>query len=290
MSHTRPRCRFSALYLTSNLNGAAIAVTASNESTCSMPSAASVSALYRYPVKGLSAEKLENAVLEPGGTMPSDRAFAIENGTTDFDPADPHYFPKTKFLMLMKNERLAALETTFDDTTGTLIISRKGKQVAKGDITSRIGRQLIEHFLTSYMPDDLRGPPHIVTAPAFSFSDVPMKVISLINLESVRDLERITGEPVDPLRFRANVYVDGLPAWTELNWEGATFTIGALTLKGVMRIERCAATNVNPQTAERDMNLPQALRAGYGHMDMGIYCDVITGGTLATGNTLTPPA
>ena len=255
-----------------------------------MSSAAQVTALYRYPVKGLSPEQLDAAALEPGGTMPWDRAFAIENGTTDFDPQDPQYFPKTKFLMLMKNERLAALETAFDGDTGTLTISRKGKQVAKGDITSRIGRQLIEHFLTSYMPDDLRGPPRIVTADNFSFSDVPMKVISLINLASVRDLERVTGEPVNPLRLRGNVYVDGLPAWAELEWEGTTFTLGSVTLKAVMRTERCAATNVNPQTALRDMNLPQALRLGFGHMDMGIYCEVITGGSLATGDSLTPPA
>lgn len=259
-----------------------------------------VTALYRYPVKGLSPEELIRVSLDAGGTMPWDRAFAIENGTADFDPDKPEYFPKTKFLMLAKNERLATLETSFDDETGTLTILRrekagKAKQVAKGAITSRIGRQLIEQFLTSYMEDDLRGPPRIVTVPdgngtSFSFSDVPMKVLSLINLESVRDLERVTGEPVNPLRFRGNVYVDGLPAWSELDWENRTFSIGSLKVKGILRTQRCAATNVNPQTAERDMNLPQTLRIGYGHMDMGIYCEVLEAGDLATGDALTPPA
>jgi len=249
-----------------------------------------VTALYRYPVKGLSPEPLDQANLKAGGTMPWDRAFAIENGTQDFDPNDPQYFPKTKFLMLMKDERLAALETQFDDETGTLTIKRKGKQVAKGDITSRIGRQLVEHFLTSYMSDELRGAPRIVTAADFSFSDVPMKVLSLINLESVRDLERVTGQPVDPLRFRANVYVDGLAAWQELEWENKPFSIGSLKVKGILRTERCAATNVNPQTAERDMNLPQALRLGYGHMDMGLYCEVLEDGPIAKGDKLMPPA
>jgi uncharacterized protein YcbX len=259
-----------------------------------------VTALYRYPVKGLSPEELSKVSLKAGGTMPWDRAFAIENGTTDFDPNDPQYFPKTKFLMLAKNERLATLETRFDDETGTLTVLRrdmggKAKQVAKGDITSRIGRQLIEHFLTSYMEDDLRGPPRIVTVPdaagaGFSFSDVPMKVLSLINMASVRDLERVTGEPVDPLRFRGNVYVDELPAWSELEWENKTFCIGSLKVKGILRTQRCAATNVNPTTAKRDMNVPQTLRIGYGHMDMGLYCEVLEDGDLATGDVLTPPA
>lgn len=258
-------------------------------------STAVVTALYRYPVKGLSPEKMDRVSLEAGQTMPWDRAFAIENGTQDFDPADPQYFPKTKFLMLMNNERLAALETSFDDASGVLTINRKGKQVARGDITSRIGRQLIEHFLTSYMADDLRGAPRIVTthgiaADGFSFSDVPMKVLSLINLESVRDLERVTGQPVDPLRFRANVYIEGVPAWAELGWENKSFCLGNLAVKGVLRTQRCAATNVNPHTAQRDMNLPQALRVAYGHMDMGIYCEVSAPGDLATGDAVTLPA
>lgn len=259
-----------------------------------------VTALYRYPVKGLSPEKITEVNLKAGGTMPWDRAFAIENGTEDFDPSAPEYFPKTKFLMLMQNERLASLETLFDDDTGTLTIMRrektgKAKQVATGNITTRIGRQLIEQFLTSYMEDDLRGPPRMVTVPGndgaeFSFSDVPMKVLSLINLESVRDLERVTGAPVDPMRFRANVYVDDLPAWAELEWENKHFTLGSLKVKGILRTQRCAATNVNPATAERDMNLPQALRVGYGHMDMGLYCEILEEGTLAAGDELTPPA
>jgi uncharacterized protein YcbX len=92
------------------------------------------------------------------------------------------------------------------------------------------------------------------------------------------------------MRFRGNVYVEGLPAWSELEWENRTFSLGSLKVKGVLRTQRCAATNVNPRTAERDMNLPQALKLGYGHMDMGIYCEILEDGDLAAGDVLTPPA
>ena len=47
---------------------------------------ARVAALYRYPVKGLSAEALAAAVVLPGETIPFDRAYAIENGPSGFDP------------------------------------------------------------------------------------------------------------------------------------------------------------------------------------------------------------
>ena len=71
---------------------------------CNMTDALSrVAALYRYPVKGLSPEPLPTVALDVGQTLPGDRAFAIENGPIGFDPANPRYFPKIRFLMLMRN-------------------------------------------------------------------------------------------------------------------------------------------------------------------------------------------
>jgi uncharacterized protein YcbX len=51
--------------------------------------------IYRYPVKGLSPEPLPAVALEPGQTLPADRRYAIENGPSGFDPADPRWMPTT---------------------------------------------------------------------------------------------------------------------------------------------------------------------------------------------------
>ena len=104
----------------------------------------SVRAIFRYPVKGLSAEALDRVAVEAGGALPFDRAWAIENGPGGFDPEQPMHLPKIHFLMLMRNERLAALETRFDDADQTLTILRAGKQVARGDLTTKLGRTMIE--------------------------------------------------------------------------------------------------------------------------------------------------
>src|SRR5688572_1584199 len=88
---------------------------------------ASVAALYRYPVKGLTPEPLESVELRPGETLPFDRVYAIENGPGRFDRDAPRHLPKTAFLMLMRDERLATLRSAFDDATQTLTISRGGK-------------------------------------------------------------------------------------------------------------------------------------------------------------------
>ena len=111
--------------------------------------------------------------------------------------------------MLMRDERLATLRSSFDDATQTLTISRDGKPVARGQLDTPLGRQLIEQFIAAYMKAELRGAPKIVHAPGHSFSDVAAKCVHIVNLASVRELERALGRQVDPLRFRANLYLEG---------------------------------------------------------------------------------
>lgn len=81
-----------------------------------------IASLYRYPVKGLSPERLTRADLEAGRYFPGDRMFAIENGPSGFDPARPEHKPKIVYLMLMRNEALARLSTRYDDASGELVI------------------------------------------------------------------------------------------------------------------------------------------------------------------------
>jgi uncharacterized protein YcbX len=245
-----------------------------------------VTALYRYAVKGLSPEALPSVTLVSGGTMPFDRAYAIENGPGRFDPDNPRHLPKITFLMLMRDERLATLVTTFDDATETLTVTRGGKQVARGQLTTPLGRKLIEQFFAAYMKDELRGPPKVVCAPGHSFSDVAMKCLHVVNLATVRDLERVSGRPIDPMRFRANVYVDGAEPWAERTWVGREVTLGGVRGEVVKNTVRCAATNVDPQTGVRDTALPEQLLRTWGHSDLGVYVKIVGGGSLAVGDGL----
>lgn len=242
-----------------------------------------VSAIYRYPVKGLTPEPLEAVTLAPGETLPFDRAYAIENGPGRFDPEAPRHLPKIVFLMLMRDERLATLRSSFDDESRSLTISRGGKQVVKGGLDTVLGRQLIEQFIAAYMKAELRGAPRIVQAPGHSFSDVAAKCVHIVNLASVRELERAIGRKVDPLRFRANVYLDGLAPWAELGWVDREIGIGPARLTVFARTRRCEATNVDPQTGARDMAIPAALQRTWSHQDFGIYAKVTTGGAIAIG-------
>src|SRR5512135_669501 len=127
-----------------------------------MRNQAVIDAIYRYPVKGLSPQQLTRVVLLPGQTLPADRLYAIENGPSGFDPAAPAYFPKQRFLMLMRNERLAALHTDYDEASHTLTIQWEGREAARGDLRTKDGRLAIEAFFRRFMPKDLRGPPKVL--------------------------------------------------------------------------------------------------------------------------------
>ena len=247
-------------------------------------------ALYRYPVKGLTPEPLAHAKLEPGETLAFDRAYAIENGPGRFDPALPRHLPKVNFLMLMRNERLATLRSAFEDATETLTLLREGKRLARGQLTTPLGRRLIEQFIAAYMQADLRGPPKIVRAPGHSFSDMAAKCVHIVNLASVRELERALGRPVDPLRFRANLYLEGIAPWTELRWLGKAICVGAARLAVFARTQRCEAINVDPTSGARDMALPAVMQRTWGHADFGVYAVVEAAGEIAPGAAVTAPA
>ncbi len=246
-----------------------------------------VDKIYRYPVKGLSPEGLESVALTKGLALPGDRQYAMTLGTTPTDGPTIGWFEKTFFLTTMRNEKLAKLATRFDDATGMLSIERKGKPVAKGDVTTPVGRAMIEEFFFAFMGDEAKGRPKLVEAEADrTLSDHSNAVVSIINLASVKDLERVTGNPIDPMRFRGNFHLNGLEPWVEFDWIGKDITLGGAGLKVTKRIDRCAAINVNRETAERDLNLVKDLQRGFGHIDMGIYASVTAAGDVALGDIL----
>jgi uncharacterized protein YcbX len=252
-----------------------------------MTKSAKVLSIYRYPVKGLSPEPLQKAALSVGETVAGDRLYAIENGPSGFDQAAPRHAPKARYLMLMRNERLALLRTRFEDDNHTLIIESDSREAARGDLRTLEGRASIERFFVRFCATELRGPPKLLNAPGFSFSDVARKVLSIINLSSIAAIEDAVGAPLHPLRFRGNVYVSGWAPWREFELLGQEVAIGSgARLKIVKRIVRCAATNVDPDTGMRDLAVPETLMRTFGHADCGVYGEVVKAGEISVGDEL----
>lgn len=120
---------------------------------------AHVTALYRYPVKGLSAEPLPALGLSRAAGLAHDREYALALGTTAFDPQAPEPLDKGYFLMLRGNAPLAALATRFEPETGRLTIVQGGQDVLCEDLSTETGREAVERFFESYIARPPRGAP-----------------------------------------------------------------------------------------------------------------------------------
>jgi uncharacterized protein YcbX len=261
---------------------------------------AAIAAIYRYPVKGLSAERLDRASLGVGQCLPYDRRFAIALGTTEFDPEKPQWLSKRSFIMLMRDESLARLSTSFDPQSGMLTIAEAGRPVLQASLTEAEGCRRIARFFDEFLASSPGGagpgPLRVVEAPGHAFADAcpkpnasTDKYVSLINLNSIRDLAGKIGVPLDPIRFRANVYFNGPPAWREQEWLEREIAVGGARLRVISPITRCAATEVNPATAERDISMVAELMRHFGHNVLGLYAEVVGAGDIAVGDILSEP-
>jgi uncharacterized protein YcbX len=249
---------------------------------------ARIAALYRHPVKGFTPERLQTADLTAGACFPCDRLYAVEDGPSGFDPAAPAHISKMKFTVLAKIPAVAKARTAYDEATGVFRCAAEGRPDFAGDLRTADGRAGLEAWLTGLLGEDLSGPLRVVEGPGdYRFMDSRSGYVSIVNLASVRDLETKLGVSVDPLRFRANLYVEGWPAWVENDWTGRTLAVGGATAEVLKPIVRCAATHVDPVTAERDIELVKALFDTYGHMFCGIYLNVTQGGRVAEGDGVT---
>jgi uncharacterized protein len=242
--------------------------------------------LYRYPVKGLTAEALEQAKVEERGALPWDRAFALAQGDAPFDPQHPAWLHKSNFMCLMRNARIAALRSSFNPATGRLAIrAPDGEGIAENALTEA-GRARIGAFLAGFLAEEARGEPRFHHIPGHVFCDQRQPVVSLMNLASIADLEARVAARRDRMRFRANIYFTGAPPWSELDWVGREVMVGGARLRILKPTTRCPATQVNPATAERDADPVTELRETYGHINLGVHAEVIEGGRLALGDAI----
>jgi GntR family transcriptional regulator/MocR family aminotransferase len=247
-----------------------------------------VSNIYRYPIKGLSAQPLSRVVLDADKPFPYDRIFALARPGAPIDRDNPQWAKKGLFVMLMLDEGLAQVNTSLDLETMVLTVKERNQQVAAAKLSDPAERANIEKFFGQLLPT-LSAPPALIRSNGGHFMDKPDNVISLINLATVRSLEQQWGVDIDPLRFRANIYIDGAKPWEEFDWVGGDVRIGGAVFAVDRKNGRCGATNVNPATGRRDLDIPGSLRTAFGHKSFGVYLIVRDGGEVAVGDPIAAP-
>ena len=247
-----------------------------------------VASIYRHPVKGLTPEPMNAVTLEAGAYFPHDREYAIEVGPSGFDPEAPAHISKQRFTVLARFPSLARIKTRLDDASGAFHLGDAHGFGIETRLDTDEGRGAIERFLQAYLGEDAPGKLRVLKSPqGYRFMDHPKGHVSVMNLASVREVARVVGQDVDPLRFRANVYVDGLKPWAEDEWvAGAKVKLGGSELAVFKRIVRCVATHVNLETGERDIDMVGQLRENFGRDTLGHYFAVTRTGEVTLGAEL----
>ena len=219
---------------------------------------------------------------------------------------------------------LGGYETSYGDADDVLVVRRRndGVELIIARLTDDADRARAEEFFSGAHHCGRRVRIVAKDAPSSSsssssalrhhFGNTPMgfkhhpngQVIHIVNAETVSDLSSAMGlsgvggasssddtrtPALDPSRFRPNVVVSGVPAWSEFDWVGKRVYIGSsVILKVIGRAVRCEATNVDPRngTGVEDHDVPAALAR---HFPMhgpylGVYAIVVGGGTIGIGD------
>lgn len=245
---------------------------------------ATLAAIWRHPIKGHGRERLDRVTLRAGATLPFDRRWAVLHDRAA-DPAG-NWAACTNFTRGAGSPALMAVTAKLDEAAGTITL----RHPARADITFAPDGDTAAFidWAAPLVPPDRPKPARLVRAGTQGMTDTAFPSISIGNLATLRALCDRLGHALSPDRFRANLWIDGIPAWHEFDLVGRSLRIGDAILRIEERITRCRATEANPETGTRDADTLQGLRAGWGHTDFGVYAIVARDGRIAVGDTVAP--
>ncbi|MBW4627871.1 MAG: MOSC domain-containing protein [Brasilonema octagenarum HA4186-MV1] len=257
-----------------------------------------VQELFIYPFKGLSAQKCACVELQVGHGIPGDRSFGLmfKEDAQYPDSTKVPWMKKHNFAMQNDWGGLAALDCDYEAATSTFTVKRKGVELLVADTTSTSGRDRIATFFTGYLagihPSQVARHPNrapLQVVGEFGKTRYPDREavhISLVSQATLNHLSEIAGQQVDVRRFRPNILLDAVPAWGEFDWVGKEMQLGTARIAITARINRCLNIEVNPETGERDISLLSLLQKNFQHTQTGVLAQVINGGTVGIGDTL----
>ena len=244
-----------------------------------------VHSLWHFPIKGLTGACRDHVWLEAGQHFPDDRLFAIGNGHPRHDDApDGTWQKKAFYLQQMKMEELAALDCRFRDAH--IDIHHHGRLVVSADMDSPDGRRDIDAFFAGFVGDQTPGAPRLMRIAEGSYADTAAPLITLGGTASVARFAEVTDTAPDARRFRLNIMLETRTPFCELGLIGQRVRLGEAILKIVDPVGRCAAIDVDPETAIRGPHCLPVMEREFGHTDLGIFAEVVKSGLVRVADRL----
>lgn len=242
--------------------------------------------IYRHPIKSHGSEHLDQVTLTTEQTLPWDRVWGVAHTATDIDGSE--WAHCRNFTRGAANGALMAIKCTFDETTQEITLTHPDLDPITANPDTD-GPAIVE-WASALAIEGRMGPSRVLRAAKSKdgrgFTDQSDPYISLLNLTSLKALGQKAGREMSPLRFRGNLWFDGAAPWEEFDWLGKRLSLGGAVLQVEDRIDRCRATEANPDTGKRDINTLSLLKDGWDHRDFGVFARVVQTGPVALGDTL----
>jgi uncharacterized protein YcbX len=248
-----------------------------------------VSSIHFSPIKSLSFQSINTAIIKKDVGFEEDRIFAfsraIDNSLANTIEKDPSERELIHFLTLKNSPVLNRYDFKFEN--GMISISKDNKEISTIPIEDK---EAISKEISKLEPN-LPGPIFFLKNELFPFYDTTnssnvSNTISLINLNSIKDFNQKINKEIEFQRFRGNIYIKDLDAFEERNWINKTIKINEAEFKVLKHIPRCSATNLKVNSDQADINLPNELKKAYGHMDMGIYLYPLNNGKISVNDEI----
>ncbi|MDE0588490.1 MOSC domain-containing protein [Halocynthiibacter sp. C4] len=240
----------------------------------------SLAQIWRHPIKAHGAEALETVNLTAGETLPWDRVWAVPHEAAKTDGTN--WVSCRNFSRGAGVPKLMAIDATLDAAKQVITLTHPDLSPISFSPDQQAAEFL--NWVSSLTPEGRPRPTGIIRASGQGITDQSKPWLSILNLASLRDLSEKLGQPLDPRRFRGNLWIDGIPAWGERGLLGKSIRIGDVELNVTEHIGRCRATEANPDTGDRDLDTLGALKQNWGHTDFGVFAEVTKGGTISVSD------
>jgi uncharacterized protein YcbX len=241
-----------------------------------------VTAIWRHPINSHGREQLETVRLEPGKAIPFDRLWAVAHERSNADGST--WVSCGHFCRVAKIASLMAISATLDEATGIVTLAHPDRDTLSIDPDTDTDRFI--EWVKPLVPEETLQPARLIRAATDAFTDSDFPSVTLCNHASHRAVEQRVGTPLSPLRWRGNIWIEGLAPWEEFDWDGKHVRIGDAVLAVRERTDRCKSTHSNPETGRRDADVLGALES-WGHQDFSVRAEVMEGGTLTVGDGVT---
>jgi uncharacterized protein YcbX len=251
-----------------------------------------VDSLWRYPVKSMRGEELEEAFAGYPGVY-GDRIFAFKSSASP--SGFPYFTARDQRRLLQYRPRFR-----FPDKAARPVNLTQADKMGAGPLSADISELMVDietpegktlaiddPTLVNVLLSEIEQK-HRLTLMRSHRAMTDCRPVSIFSLQSAQQLSEETESPIDKRRFRANVYLDltSDQGFGENQLVGCSLKIGPKVIVKVLeRDARCAMITLDPDTAERTPALLKKVAQAH-EGTAGVYGAVIIEGMLHKGDSV----